>query len=420
MGIMILVTRISHIIGVGAAVLLGFSIPVSTALDTVLVSLIVIAWIVGGRYRDKAAVIHNPVVIASLVIFAAYLAGSLYSIGDSETIFESLRDARIFLILPFLMYFFASRPEAKRLGLNAFMIAVIATLALSWLAWFDLLPKASFLKIDDDNPTPFKLRITHNIFMAFGAYLFAVMTLNTQSRRRRIVFAVLCAAAVFNVLFMVQGRTGYVVLSALMILFSYQAARWKGLAVALVSILLIGGGAWLHKDNALYTRISVTIHELKALESAETVAAEPVIRLNYYVYTLKIIRENPFFGVGTGGFRQAYADVVTGTDHEIALHPHNEYLMVGVQLGLFGLFCYALLFIVQWRYSARMDDPLHRMLARGLVVAILSASPVNSTLIDHSEGLFWLWMSALLYADIRSDFRRRVRSVAFSGHNNEK
>jgi O-antigen ligase len=114
--------------------------------------------------------------------------------------------------------------------------------------------------------------------------------------------------------------------------------------------------------------------------------------------SLKLIRENLLLGVGTGGFKGAYADLVKDTKMDPSHNPHNEYLMVTVQIGIIGLAFMLWLFAVQWRTAALLPDKFDRFAARGLVILIVSASLVTSTLIDHTEGLFYVWMSALLLA----------------------
>ena len=53
-----------------SAIALGFSIPISTALDGVLMPLVLLAWLAAGRYRYKLeAVRANPVAIAALVLW---------------------------------------------------------------------------------------------------------------------------------------------------------------------------------------------------------------------------------------------------------------------------------------------------------------------------------------------------------------
>jgi hypothetical protein len=82
-----------------AAVLLGFSIPVSVVLDNVLLALILLFWIAGGRYRDKlAAVRGNPVALLALALYFLHLLGSLYSIGAAKDVLDALVKASRFCV----------------------------------------------------------------------------------------------------------------------------------------------------------------------------------------------------------------------------------------------------------------------------------------------------------------------------------
>jgi O-antigen ligase len=76
--------------------------------------------------------------------------------------------------------------------------------------------------------------------------------------------------------------------------------------------------------------------------------------------------------------------------------------MVAAQLGLMGITVLLYLFFTQWRLAIKLSDPFEQATARGLVLIILSASMVSSTLIDHSEGLFFFWMSALVFAALNT------------------
>jgi O-antigen ligase len=102
--------------------------------------------------------------------------------------------------------------------------------------------------------------------------------------------------------------------------------------------------------------------------------------------------------VGTGGFKGAYAALVKNTGMDPTANPHNEYLMVAIQLGLAGLVLLFWLLLTLWRRAADLPGRFERSAARGLVVWILAASLVSSTLIDHTEGFFFVWMSAFCFA----------------------
>lgn len=105
-------------------------------------------------------------------------------------------------------------------------------------------------------------------------------------------------------------------------------------------------------------------------------------------------------GVGTGGFREAYAAQVQQAGLPVPTHPHNQYLLVMVQVGTIG-FCLLLwLFIQQWRLASLHSDTTYGLLARGLVVTIAIGSLFQPTLNDHTEKLFYCWLSGLMYSGI--------------------
>ena len=74
-----------------AAVVLGGSIPVSVAVDNVLVYVLLLFWIAGGAYREKLAAIRdNPVAWLALALWGLFVAGCPYSIGTQQDILDSL------------------------------------------------------------------------------------------------------------------------------------------------------------------------------------------------------------------------------------------------------------------------------------------------------------------------------------------
>jgi O-antigen ligase len=83
------------------------------------------------------------------------------------------------------------------------------------------------------------------------------------------------------------------------------------------------------------------------------------------------------------------------------VNPHNEYLMIAAQTGGAGLAVLLALFIGQWLLATRLPSPMETALARGLVIAMATGCLFNSFLLDHAEGLFYAWMSGLLFAGYR-------------------
>jgi O-antigen ligase len=117
--------------------------------------------------------------------------------------------------------------------------------------------------------------------------------------------------------------------------------------------------------------------------------------------SLEIVKRNPLIGVGTGGFAAAYAKQVEGTSMMPVGQPENQYLLTTVQLGVVGLAVLLALFAVQWSLASRLATRTDTNLARGLVITIAVGCMFNSFLLDHTEALFYAWLSGVLYAGLR-------------------
>jgi O-antigen ligase len=125
---------------------------------------------------------------------------------------------------------------------------------------------------------------------------------------------------------------------------------------------------------------------------------------------LKIIRENPLFGVGIGGFINAYKKQVKNSPMVATDKPHNQYPLTAVELGLVGLGVLLLLFVVQWHSAIRLPGKQVRMLAYALILAIITGSLFNVFLADHTEAFFYIWVIGILFSDPFSSLGVKVIS----------
>jgi O-antigen ligase len=124
--------------------------------------------------------------------------------------------------------------------------------------------------------------------------------------------------------------------------------------------------------------------------------------MEFYRNTLALIQKNPLFGTGTGSFPAVYAEQVKDTGSVASKNPHNEFMLITVQTGFVGLAALLWLFWQQWRYAPQLPTPLERSLAQGLVMMMALICMLNSTLLDHTEGLLFAWLTALLYGGLES------------------
>lgn len=379
------------------ALALGLSIPISTALDNVLLPLVMLFWLASGRFAEKWALVRgNPVALLAILLFAWLALGMGYATVPFGERLGMLNKYRELLLIPVLVPLFRT-PRERELALAFFAAAMGITLLASYGIALGIASPLGMLEVTPENPVVFKRQITHNFFMAFAAFLFAVWALEARTPGKRVIFWAAALLAATNVLFMVQGRTGYVVMAALIALLFFERLRLKGVIAAAVLVGVLFTGAYGVSQN-FKSRIDLAVQEGMAWRPDEAQSSSIGWRLEYLTNSVAVFVRHPILGVGTGGFHQAYAEQVAGTEKERTHNPHNEYLMIAVQVGLPGLALLLLLFGTQLRLAARLPCATDRILARGVALAMAIGCLFNSFLLDHAEGLFYAWASGILFS----------------------
>lgn len=383
-----------------SVIALGFSIPISVALDNILLALILAGWLAGGMYHSKWLItIKNNVSLAALALFGLLLIGTLYgpsAAGDAAHYLGKYSDL---LFIPIFLFLFRDA-ATRRSALHALAASLALVLALSYLIKAGVVPNNPLMVTDSDYPVVFKLHLTHNILMAFASYLFAWLALTAASSKVKWGWAILAALAVFNLTMMVHGATGYMIFLGLALLLGFERNRWRGLGTAVAMIIALGAVLAV-VPGPFKERIKLIVQETQGWKPDRPAQNSAEFRLEFYRNTLGIIAEHPIIGVGTGGFPQAYADKVRGTGKTDTRNPHNEFLHITAQIGVAGLAALLWLFWLQWQLAPRLASPLESQLARGLVLTMVVGCMFNSLLLDHTEGLLYAWLTGLLFAGLK-------------------
>jgi O-antigen ligase len=388
-------------LGRWSTIAIGTSIPVSIAVDNILLPIVLLAWLVGLQYRDKLRFAWaNPVYRAALLLFVLLLAGTLYgnpAPGDAKLYLLKYLDLALIPLIGWAFITASSREQ----GLRALAFGLGLVLLISCAIKFGLIqlpdPRST-----PESPVVFKQRLTHNILMAFSAFLFAWLCCGARTRMAKIGWGSMGLLAVANTMLMVKGATGYIVLIGLSLLFGWQKFGIRGIAIATASLLCLVTLLSL-VPGPFQTRVQSITQELHSEHADRPATTSTGYRLEFYRNTLTLIQKQPVLGYGTGGFPSAYAELVKNTDQTLSRNPHNEYMLVTIHIGLFGLAALLWLLWQQWRFAPLLPTPLERGLAQGLVVMMGIVCMLNSPLLDHTEGLLYAWLTALLYAGLKSD-----------------
>ncbi|MDD5272119.1 MAG: O-antigen ligase family protein, partial [Methylovulum sp.] len=199
--------------------------------------------------------------------------------------------------------------------------------------------------------------------------------------------------------FVVPGRRGQVLVVALALLFAWQCFNVKGrlLAIVLVAVSLALFLGFSDKAVRLQEGIANTQTYLIKPEP-EQVPSSMGLRYGFWQNSLKLMGEKPLLGYGTGSFNKEYQRLVVDGPL-LTTNPHNEFLMIGVQLGAVGLVFYCGFLWSQLVCARRLPKPEH-WLAQGLLLSLVVTSLFNSPLLDHAEGHWFAVLIALCYAPL--------------------
>lgn len=393
--------------------LLGFAIPVSTALDGVLLALTLIACLFAApsSFREwLRSWVRLRAALLSLLVFGALLLAALYSPVPWRTAWSSASKYLDLALIPLLIWAVAS-PIVRVRALYCFIAAIALSLVVSYGSAIGLWDSLPGLHTLPHYPVGFKLSVTHNLLVSLAAFVALLLARDLRANRQRAAFALAFAlVCMHNVLFIVIGRTGYVVLAALLTYFAITVARdRRSILLALLIITTLFAGAY-GGSRYFPLRVQDIASDLVQWRPGAEDETSVGQRVGYYRTTLQIIAEHPLTGVGTGAFAEAYAEKVRGTPAPATGNPHNDYLMIAAQAGLPALALLIALYVVLWRDAPRLGSPLERDLMRGLVLTMAIGGLFNTLLMDHAEGLLFAWAIALLYAG------RALRSAEANAH----
>ncbi|MFZ5577727.1 MAG: O-antigen ligase family protein [Pseudomonadota bacterium] len=375
-----------------AIVFAAASTPLPTAWGSISLVLLLVAYFAQAFKSSTWLNISNsPLSWASLGIMGALAIGMLYGNTPFSQAFEFWTKYLKLLVVP-LIIGLAPNERTRHLAINAALLAVMASIVVSYGRYFGLV--APFPDPNQSN-IGFQNRITFGLYTSIASYIFAYRALKHKHKSTRLAYAFLFIITSFNTLAINNGRTGYVIFLGLAILFLYRNARptWRLASIGLTAFAII---ATLLVSPASRDRLERTLSNAEALHKNDANnQSSIVIRWQFLINSLNIIRTAPILGHGTGSFQSEYAKRIVGSNQVGSSNPHNDYLLIAAQLGLFGLiFEFILIGIIYNEASKASGDA--KEFAYALLTAFILYSALNSTLLNAGEGRFFLILLAII------------------------
>lgn len=377
-----------------------FFFPISHPITYLLMALCLFAWLAAGGYRMRANALRSHAFAwSALTLVLLIFLGTFYSSGDPADIQRHVAKYAKLAFIP-LAITLLQEERWRRYGLDAFALAMGITLLISMLSLFIEIPfmKGSSGKLEGNHHV-FKDYIAQNLMMAFFVLTMLVKGFAEPSHRHRLVYWGLALIAIINIMAFVQGRTGYLALAVILVVFVFLQVsprrRWQSMLA-----IVIAASVLLPFADGFRERIERAVHELQTHQpdKATSVGA----RIEMAKTSLDLIRERPLIGWGTGSYPKQFCERAI-TEKMCAVggyHPHNQLLSFGVQLGLVGILAY-LAFLATAIRQARYFDQSQKTLAIGLVGTLVIDSLLHAPLFLVGEAQFFILMLAVVLAQNR-------------------
>ncbi|MFT3721266.1 O-antigen ligase family protein [Pseudorhodoferax sp.] len=335
----------------------------------------------------------------AVVVALGYLALSLFwTTVPSDEALSALGKHGKLIIVPLLAVLLRTRREAL-IALGWFAAAQILTVGSSWALALGLpVPWATSAEARWDHSV-FTNYLAQSIMTAVAAAVCWHLRGYLPRAWMRALAAGVAVLGLGSTLFLMPGRTGYVVAIAMVSL----AVLWQLPArlrpAGLLAPVLLGAGLLLASPQ-LRDRVDLVRQESLAFASRSENQTSTGERLNYWHRSLQAIAERPLTGFGLGSFNQQYNRLDAGRGNPatfVVRNPHQEFLLWGVEAGLGAVLVLCWLLLSLYR-DLRLGEPAAARAGVSVLAALVISCMFNSTLFDATIGDFFCVVLGLLMA----------------------
>ena len=388
-----------------AVCLAAASVGLSMAIISVAKLLLVVCGLTTLIFNPKANRAENsvfktyaPVVI--LVALTAFAASLLWSAAPGQDALGSMAKYGKLLVLVLMLYLIRDRREAFY-ALSAFAGAQIFLLVSSWLLYWKVPLAWATSNMALSEYAVFSSYLDQGIiFSVFAALCWHLRGL-VPGRLGKHAAVVVTVMALFNVLFVLNGRTGHVVAIALVSLTIMWELpkKYKAIVIALPFLLAF---LLFASSSKVRDRLTLVKTEVQSYSAQATPTTSSGIRLGLWRSAAQIIGENPLYGAGVGSWstehnRLQRSQNSAHIDIQGNGNPHQEYLLWGVQLGIPGILLFFSLMLSIWRDTLPMEK-IYKRSVQSVLAALAVACLFNSSIYDALIGDFFCVALGLLLA----------------------
>lgn len=363
---------------------LFFFIPIATSPAVIVGALALAIWIFSGKIvKDYKKWLNAKWIYAVLFFVLLPWVGLLYT--DDLSIGLKFASKTHYWLFALAISSLSLEESNRKTLLTSFLAGLSAT------AFVSLLQYAGFFQMIKHAPTFFMSHINISLFLVFGILILSFRFKTAGTFRQKALLLGLMVLF-FISLSVSTGRIGYL---SFMLLSPWMFSTLFGkkyLLWAVVSAVIMAGV--LFSFSTVQNRVRVAVDEFKVYHEGKKDTSIG-LRLHMWGGAVKILKEHPIIGVGTGGYKNAMAKFSDDKEIQPPIQPHNGFLYMAVSFGIAGLVSIIWLFTVYIRkgWQARNGIVGYSILSFGFV--FLVGNMTDSQILSFSTAVMFTLLTGL-------------------------
>ena len=386
-------------------ILFAFLLPISTAMTNAAVALLILFWLIEGRWKEKYTILRSSLpfklflafilLIGLSILWSHGIEGGFWGNKSPNAIVFYFRQYIFgFMIIPIILT--SMRKEFIRYIISSFLAAILVSELMSWGIFMEWI---QYKDVSPDDPSPFMNHSFYSIFLAVAVFVLLTRFFQTKTTLYKVLIVLFILSAMVN-LFLNGGRLGQ--LAFFVAIFVYIGLRYRVTAKSiLLSLLTISAVFTIaYKASPVFQkRMDLSLQSLQKITEGNY-ASSWGKRAQILTVAKDLVRENPILGIGIGNakveFLEKAKECSQNRDFLLKVaHLHNGYMQILVELGIVGLLLFFFFLYRLLRIQLKRDD--HILLV--IVITIYLVGFIGEPLFFNRKPylLFNLFIAILLF-----------------------
>jgi len=242
----------------------------------------------------------------------------------------------------------------------------------------------------------FSNHIITGFMVAFASYLAGLYVIQ-HKERIRFIYLFIYLLTSYQLIFINNGRTGYLLYVVLMLLLIIQKLHMRQ---ALIGIMLFCGlfSFCYYESSVMYERVNILINEVKMYKQNHKETSWGY-RIQFHNYAKTLFYEHPILGIGTGGFKDRfYQDNPIPQWGRDLTEPHSQYWLLLSENGLIGFVLF--LFFLGSLFLTSLQLKETKAIILGILISFCIGCLSDTLLCYSTVGYLLIVFSALCFGEL--------------------